>query len=248
MTYRYNSKNPLGFYFQSGNNDLPLDKLQSFWPLRAAGSGYSSSPDLIGNLPLTASGKVAWAASNPVSGAALGCSDFSAATTYWRTEGTPANYTGEGQGVNWWLSFWFYPKTGAAGDVIAAASSTSYVGWFAQVSASDELNFAMGSGSAWVQVATSNTVTYNAWNFGIIGHDGSTGFVSLNSGTAATASGTISSASSWGVTFGNWWTSGNDLNGYVADSAYFVDVSANATSTEIAALYNGGNGNTLLNF
>lgn len=250
MTYKFNGASApgTGLYFQSGNEDLPMNKLQSFWPLRATGgtSGHITSPDLVGNSPLGANGVVAWAASNPVSGGALGCADFSQSTNYWMTRGDPTDYCGNARSKKWWLSFWFYPKTGAASDVVVARSSSGSTGWFAQILTGGELLFNMNNGS-WLSCQTSNTGTYDAWNFGIVGHDGSTGFVSINGGTAATLTRGINDAgTAWGITFGNWWASGNDFLGYVADSAYFVDVAANATATEIAALYNGGNGNTLL--
>lgn len=252
MTFLFNGPTApgTGLYFQSGNEDLPMDKLQSFWPLRAAGgtSGHITSPDLVGNSPLGANGVVAWAASNPVSGGALGCADFSQATNYWMTRGDPTDYCGTARSLKWWLSFWFYPKTGASGDVICARAGSTTTGWFVNIDADtgDKLGFYMNNGT-WGGAITSNSVVFDAWNFGIVGWDTSTGFASLNGGTAATLTRGINDAgATWGISFGSWLYSGNDFLGYVADAAYFVDVAANATATEIAALYNGGNGNTLL--
>ena len=259
MTYKLIEPNAsgTGLYFQSGNEDLPMDKLQSFWQLRNASSEEVVSRDLLGQVGLRPTGSsptnaVAWAPSNPCGGA-LGSSDFSQSNnTYYESVGDPTDYCGENRSLKWWMGAWFYPVTGTSADVVLAHASSTTAGWFLNIDAasSDHLGFYCNNGAGtWVPALSGNAVNFDAWNFGIFGHDGTVGFVSLNGATAVTTTMALpAAASTWGLTFGSWLygAGSTDFDGYIADASYWVGVSANATATEIAALYNNGKGNTLL--
>jgi len=256
MTYRYNGNKSEGVsaYFQSGTEDLPMDKLQSFWRLRSAGTQWFIEPDLIGNAHLAPSAStIAWAASNP-SGGALGSADFSGGSAYWKTPGNSSDYAAENRSKKWWLGVWFYPKTGSNNEVIAARSSASSNGWQLCTDATTDGLALYGNTGSWPGTSdaaiTSNSVNFDEWNFGLVGHDGTDLFASLNGGTIATSTYGITAATgtTYGFSFGSWLYSGRELSGYIADVSYWVDVSANATAAEVAALYNGGSGNTLRGF
>jgi len=261
MTYKFNgpSASGTGLYFQSGNEDLPMDKLQSFWPCRGIGTG--TSPDLIGNAPLSATGTPFWEPSNPCGGS-LGAADYAAAaTTFLGTTGDATEWSPIDRNKKWWLSFWFYPRTGVTpiADAIINTSIWGGNGFFVSTgivnSAPGTMEFVCGNGSGgWLTGCDAGSWNAGAWNFAVVGHDGGSGsgtsFASLNGAAVVTQSSqTLTSGGSaypLMIGGGGIFAVSQTLDGMIADVGLWVDVSANATSDEIAALYNGGNGNTLI--
>jgi hypothetical protein len=257
MTYKFNgpSASGTGLYFQSGNEDLPMDKLQSFWPCRGVGAG--TSPDLIGNAPLSATA-VGWAASNP-GGGSLGSAKFATSGKYLETTGDGLLQDPITRNKKWWCGFWFYPDT--ASQVDALVSTSNWLGpitWYTSTgigTSAGSADFVTYGGSGWNTAVNAGTWVVDTWNFMLFGHDGGSGsgtsFASLNGAAAVTQGGQTIQAG--GATNqvrmggGGLWDPGSQgFDGMICDVSFWVDVAANATSDEIAALYNGGNGNTLI--
>jgi hypothetical protein len=155
------------------------------------------------------------------------------------------------------LSFWFYPRTGGIQDAIINTSVVGNNGIFVStgiIASAGTMEFVSGTGGSWNTGCEAGSWNAGAWNFAVVGHDGGSGsgtsFASLNGAAAVTQSG--QTLASGGSTYplmmggGGIFAVTQTLDGMVADVGLWVDVSANATATEIAALYNGGNGNTLI--
>ena len=260
MTYKLIEPNAsgTGLYFQSGNEDLPMDKLQSFWPLRNATETNSVSPDLLGACPMistsTAAPVTLRAASNPCGGS-LGSFDTGGNACWWESAVSGDAYFGENKSQPWWMSFWFYPRAATTTISIFIArypgsGDGPYSGWrLYWNNSTNTLNFdSYVNATATTYTATSgNTGTNDAWNFGMIGSDGTDMFVTLNGGTMVEVTHTIVVPSSTAsMRFGKYVYAGSNLDGMVCDLSYWINTAANPTATEIAALYNLGNGNTLL--
>jgi len=255
MTYGYVGECVPGtnLHFQRNTSALPMDKLQSFWPFREMGDG-TSAIDLLGNSPLVAQNTMKWEPSNPCGGA-LGSTDFAGTNNYWHTTGDATELSALNRQKKFWISVWFYPRSGAHG-VISARSTGSNLGWYIFAATADGNPERVGWGTAsdattWSANIDTAAWSADAWNHVVCGTDQTTGsgtaFISLNGATAVTGTRTINAPTSAAdITFGNWNNSTNPLDGMIADCAYFVDVSANPTAAQIADLYNGGKGNTLV--
>jgi len=258
MTYLYQGSCVPGtnLHFQNDDGNLPMDKLQSFWPCR--GIGENTSPDLIGNAPLTSDVET-WSPSNPCGGSLGAIKNVPASGQCLETSGDATLQNPVTRNKKWWLSFWFYPDTASQVDVLVSnGNQGGPYGWYTSTGIGTSAGSAdfvtYGSGS-WNTAVNAGTWTVDTWNFMIVGHDGGSGsgtaFASLNGAAAVTQSSqtiaAIGATNQVRISGGGMWEAGEqELDGMIADVAFWVDVSANATAGQIAALYNSGNGNTLV--
>ena len=239
------------------------DFLVEFWNMRGPGATGTANdgffdPGVIGNWPLAFNGAsfARWGLKHP-RGGRRGSVDIAASlTNYPRSTGVTADFCPCGTKPFWW-SIWFYPRTTTHDMLVAKASGATDRHW--RISAfSDSKCYIVSSADGITEgdsVGSSGTYTTNAWNHVLAGWANGKLFIALNGETLQTSSvASIFAASTIPVTFGTYQVStGLELDGHLADIGYWCDYAGSPTmveptATQIASLYNSGNGNAFLGF
>ena len=250
MTYRVNANtNALGYRFLNDDNEGLTDNLRCFWPLRSADGPHI---DVLGVAPL--SGDTAgWATGKLGVGTGKGNGSSTILTTSGRilVEGIAS---ASAQHVDFVVAGWLYADAVGNAEVPIAHYNavTPERAWVLYTNASNKLQFYVSSnGTTLSNVESTGTMSATTWHFFVIYHDS----VADEIGVSLDNSAFDTTSFSGGV-----WDSDADLSIYAQRSgagggtSYFAgrlnDIGywtmTKPSDAWVDALYNGGNGNTLV--